>query len=132
MFVFLHQAALKPGRTESVLPGVENTHLAGDDMSHIEELRDVIRNFHHAKATHVESVPVTESFQGEVVWDGIVEVFGIKGHPMADRVYAWIQATDDWTNPRHHVTVLHVPPVTSPQAAVQAVIAREYKKRAGG
>jgi hypothetical protein len=99
-------------------------------MTHIQELQSVIRHLHGAKAKHLESVPVTELFQGQTVWDGVVEVFQIKGHPKTDRVYAWIHATDDSANPKRHVTVLHIPPVTSPKAAVQAAIVQEYKNRA--
>jgi hypothetical protein len=32
------------------------------------------------------SVPFTELFQGQVVWDGVIEVFKLKGHPKTDRV----------------------------------------------
>jgi len=57
---------------------------------------------------------VKESFQGKTVWDGIVEVFDLKGHPTAFRIYAWAHDTDDPDNPRRHVTVLHAHPVKSP------------------
>jgi hypothetical protein len=77
---------------------------------------------------YVESVPVTVSFQGKTVWDGIVEVFRLKGHPQADRVYAWIHQTDDPAHPKRHATVLHIPPVVSPQTAVQAAIVQEFRE----
>ena len=48
-------------------------------MSHIEELRDAIHKLHGGEATHATSVPVKEVFNGETVWDGIVEVFHLKG-----------------------------------------------------
>jgi hypothetical protein len=99
-------------------------------MTHIQELRDVIRHLHGATATHLESVPVKESFQGQTVWDGTVEVFHIKGHPKTNRVYAWIHETDDPKHPKRHVTVLHIPPVVSPETAVQAAIVQEFKDRA--
>jgi len=50
---------------------------------------------HGGKAKHLESVPVTERFEGQIIWDGIVEVFRLKGHPKTDRVYAWMYRTDD-------------------------------------
>ena len=50
-------------------------------MTYIEELRDVIRRLHGAEATHVESVPVKETFQGKTMWEGIVEVFELVGIP---------------------------------------------------
>lgn len=99
-------------------------------MTHIQELREVIHTLHGGKATYLESVPVRESFRGQTVWDGVVEVFRLEGHPKTDRVYAWTHDTDDPKHPKRHVTVLHIPPVVSPQTAVQAAIVQEYKDRA--
>jgi hypothetical protein len=95
--------------------------------SYIEELRDVIRRLHGAEATHVESVPVKETFQGKTVWEGIVEVFDLKDHPKAHRVYAWAHDTGDPGRPRHHVTVLHLHPIKSAQDAVRAAIVQEFR-----
>ena len=78
---------------------------------------------------HVESVPVKETFQGKTVWEGIVEVFDIRGHPTATRIYAWAHDTDDPEKPRRHVTVLHKHPVASPFSAVRAAIVQEFKNR---
>ena len=99
-------------------------------MTYIQELRDVIHRLHKAKAEHVESVPVKEVYQGQTVWDGVVEVFDLTGHPKANRIYAWMHDTGDPANPKRHVTVLHIPPVVSPQTAVKAAIVQEFKDRA--
>jgi len=99
-------------------------------MSHIQDLRDVIQRLHGAEAKHVESVPVVEQHQGQTVWDGIVEVFDLIGHPKTHRVYAWAHETDDPKKPKRHVTVLHIPPVVSPQTAVRAAIIQEYRNNA--
>ena len=96
-------------------------------MSYIQELRDVIRRLHGAEATHVKSVPVTEVFQGQMVWEGIVEVFDLVGHATAHRVYAWAHETDNPDKPIRHVTVLHLHPVKSAQDAVRAAIMQEAK-----
>lgn len=90
----------------------------------------MIQHLHGATAMYLKSVPVIERFHGRVVWDGVVEVFQIKGHPQTDTVYAWSHETDDPKNPKRHVTVLHIPPVVSPQTAVQAAIVQEFKSRA--
>jgi hypothetical protein len=95
-------------------------------LSYIEELKDVIHKLHSAEATHVESVPVRESFQGKTVWEGVVEVFDLTGHPKASRVYAWAHETDNPKRPKH-VTVLHIPPVVSPETAVRAAIVQESR-----
>ncbi len=97
-------------------------------MTYIEELQDVIRKLHGVKAKHSKSVPVKETFQGQTVWDGVVEVFNLKGHPKARKVYAWAHDTDDPAHPRRHVTVLRIPPVTSPELAVRAAIVQEFKQ----
>ena len=96
-------------------------------MSHIDDLKVIIHKLHGAKATHRESVPVKEVWQGQTVWDGIVEVFDLHGHPKANIAYAWSHETDDPANPKRHVTVLHVPPVESPITAVRAAILQEFR-----
>src|ERR1019366_5300155 len=96
-------------------------------MNYIEELKDVIRKLHGVEATHVQSVPVKETFQGETVWDGIVEVFELHGHPKAKTAYAWTPASASPTQPRRSVTVLHLDPITSPVLAVRAAIVQELR-----
>lgn len=100
-------------------------------MTHIQELRDTIRGLHGGRASHLESVQVTETFKGQTVWDGVVEVFLLEGHPKTDRVYAWRHETGDPTKPWKSVTVLHILPVISPQTAVKAVIVKEFKEGHG-
>lgn len=96
-------------------------------MSYIEELKDVIRGLHGAEATHVGGVSVTETFQGQTMWDGIVEVFDLKDHPTAFRVYAWAYDTNNPDSPRRHVTVLHAHPIKSAHDAVRAFIIQESR-----
>jgi hypothetical protein len=95
---------------------------------HIKELGEAIRHLHGATAKHAKSVPVKESFKGETVWDGVVEVFTLSGHPRTNIVYAWSHDTDNPKKPKRHVTVLHIPPVVSPETAVRAAIVKEFRK----
>ena len=95
-------------------------------MASIEELRAVIRKLHDAEPTHRESVPVKEFFRGETVWEGIVEVFDLSGHPKASKVYAWTNEADD-PSKAHHVTVLHLGPIKSAADAVRAAIVQEFR-----
>jgi len=99
-------------------------------MSPIEELQDVIRKLHGVSSRHIESVPIKETFRGQTVWDGVVEVFELIGHPTAARLYAWSHTTDDLKMPKRHVTVLHSDPVTSPLLAVRAAIIQEFRDNA--
>ena len=96
-------------------------------MTYIEELQSVIRKLHGVEAAHVETVPVTETFNGQTIWEGEVEVFDID-HPKASRVFAWSHDTDDPENPRRTVTVLQIPPATTPHRAVQVSIANDVRE----
>jgi hypothetical protein len=96
-------------------------------MDYIEELKSVIRHLHGVESEHVASVPVIEKFQGQTVWDGVVEVFDLKGHPTAFRVYAWAHDTDNPDSPRRHVTILHTHPIKSARDAVRAAIVQESR-----
>lgn len=96
-------------------------------MNRIDELKDVIRDLHGTEATHVETVPVKETFQGQTVWEGDVEVFDLADHPKASRVYAWSHGDPD--NPQH-ITVLQIPPAVTPQRAVQVAIAGMFREQA--
>jgi hypothetical protein len=97
------------------------------DLTYIEKLREVIHHLHGVEARHVESVPIKEVYQGKTIWEGVVEVFDITGHPTAPRVYAWAHDTDDPKHPRRHVTVLHIPPVVTPLLAVRAALVQEAR-----
>src|ERR1035438_1013256 len=80
----------------------------GGGMTYIEELSEAIRRLHGVEATHRESVPVKEVFQGKTIWEGIVEVFELHGHPKANIAYVWTHATDDPNVPKKSVAVLHI------------------------
>jgi hypothetical protein len=96
-------------------------------VTYIQELQDVIHKLHNAKAKHAKSVPVKEVFDGQTVWDGIVEVFDLTGHPRTNRAYAWSHDTGNPKHPKRHVTVLHIPPAVSPETAVRVAIVQEYR-----
>jgi hypothetical protein len=95
-------------------------------MDYIGELIDAIRRLYGCEAEYVETVPVKEIFQDRVVWQGEVEVFNIRGHPVAKRAYAWSHETDKG---KRYVAVLELPPVDSPEKAVRAAIVQEVKKK---
>ena len=90
-------------------------------------LADAIRNLHGCESTWIAAVPVKEMLGEQTVWDGVVQVFDLHGHPTTHRCYAWSHAVDD-SERRRFVAVLHQPPVDSPEAAVRAAIAQEYRQ----
>lgn len=95
----------------------------------IEELQKAIRHNFGCESRHVGEEPITETHDGRIAWQGAVQVFDLIGHS-APRCYAWSHATDD-PKKRRFVTVLHVPPVDSPRAAVRAAAVAEARRRKG-
>jgi len=86
----------------------------------IQKLREVIETNEHCLARHSASVPVKEIFEGQTVWEGVVEVFDLLRHPREIRCYAWSYQDGDETR---HITIFDSPPVNSPETAVKAAIA---------
>jgi hypothetical protein len=86
-----------------------------------------VNHLHGCDSKHIESVPVEETFQGKMVWQGIVEVFSLKGHPKANRAYAWSHVNGKNDDGERFVAVLELPPVVSPKSAVKVAIASEVR-----
>lgn len=90
------------------------------------ELKECVERMHACTAMLVQSVPVTESFKGETVWEGIVHIFSLTGQPKATQAYAW-SAPIEGTDKRRFFAVLHQGPVTGPAEAVRAAIVAEQR-----
>jgi hypothetical protein len=72
-------------------------------------------------------VPVRETFKGSTVWEGIVHVFDLEGHPKATRAYAWSSPIED-SEKRRFFAVLHMGAIKSPVDAVRAAIVAEHRR----
>jgi len=92
------------------------------DDAGVPALIEAIRHMHWLKATWLESVPVVERHEGQVVWAGEVQVFAAE-HPKTDRVYAWSHETD--AGKRRFHAVLGAPPVAGAVEAVRVAIVGE-------
>jgi hypothetical protein len=85
----------------------------------IEAIALAVEKAAECPATHLESVPVIETFRGQVVWEGVVEVFALTGHPKSKKAYGWSFQEGEETR---YTAVLEIPPVDSPITAVRAAI----------
>ncbi len=94
-------------------------------MNERERLQKAIRDLHGCDSTWLRSEPVHETFRGQTVWDGVVEVFGLADHPKASVAYAWAHETD--AGGRRYVAVLQLPPIKTPADAVRAAIVAERR-----
>jgi len=86
----------------------------------IEALQEAIRNLHGCASIWTEAIPVKETFEGQTVWEAVVQVFDLIGHSTAQRAYAWSHEANEGM--RRIAAVLHQGPVDSPLAAVRAAI----------
>src|SRR5262245_41098251 len=93
-------------------------------QEYLDRLQMVIEHLHQCSAAYRETVPVHETFRGETVFNGDVEVFDLTKHPKAKTCYGW-----SYGEPEQFVTVLELPPVKSAQDAVKVGVAHQIKKR---
>jgi len=93
----------------------------------IDNLKILIEREGKCRATHIESAPVHERFEGMRVWDGVVETFKLDGHPEAKRAYAWVIPASQGKENEYKV-VLGVSPVNSAQDAVKAAVLADFKR----
>jgi hypothetical protein len=93
----------------------------------IQALEKSILDLHGCKATWVKSVPVKEVFEGETVWEGVVQVFDLIDHPKAKRCYAWSHELEG-SKKRKFFAVLHRGLIDSAEKAVRAAIVNETRK----
>lgn len=91
-----------------------------------EELKQAVERLHNCRASFIEEVAVIENFGDKTVWEGVVHVFKIEGHPKAEKCYAWSSPIEGSTKRRYYA-VLHVPPIDSPEKAVRAAIVSDSK-----
>jgi hypothetical protein len=87
----------------------------------------IIRHMHKCDAEYLRTDPVKETFQGQTVWEGDVEVFTVTGHPKAKHVYAW--SYDKGERTETFKAVLEVPPVKSALDAVRVSILADKQRR---
>lgn len=92
----------------------------------IEKIKQAIEHLAQVPAEHVESVPLREMYEDKLVWEGVVEMFVLLGHPVAPCAYGWCMGTGDQAR---YKAVLHIPPVDSAQTAVRAAIVAEARKQ---
>ena len=95
---------------------------------YIDRLKKAIKDLHGCESEHVESVPVHETFKGQTVWRGEVDVFDIRGHAKAVRCYAWAFFHGKGQEYERFYAVLQLPPVLTPVDAVRAAISSEAKR----
>lgn len=94
----------------------------------ISRLQDEILRIHGCDAKHVESVTVEDSYHGEVVWKGVVEVFELTHGRGPRRCFAWAHPHGHQGEQSRYFAVLEAPGVESPLQAVRSSMANDYRR----
>jgi len=92
-----------------------------------DDLKQAVERLHHCQASFLEDVVVVEKFGDKTVWQGIVSVFEIQGHPQTDKCYAWSSPVEGSTK-RKYFAILHISPIDSAEKAVRASIVHEHRR----
>ena len=71
-------------------------------------------------ARHVTSTPVIEVFEGNLLWEGVVETFDVACNPTVKRCYGFTYREDDRLQ---YAAFAETDEVTSPQMAVKTFLA---------
>lgn len=103
---------------------------------YITALQRVILELHECPSRHVETVWVHETYLGNTLWHGNVEIFDVD-HPRTRRCYAWTQPAHPGKNVRLFA-VLGTSAIKTPLDAVKFVhmvttapLINEFSKLAG-
>lgn len=97
----------------------------------IPDLVKAVEGMHGGQARLAKTIPVQETFQGQPVWEGVVHVFDLDGHPSATRAYAWSSPIEG-SDKRRCFAVLHLGGIKSPLDAVRAAIVAEHQQAESG
>ena len=89
-------------------------------------LKQTIEELHGCEANYIATEHVRESYDGTVVWDGAVSLFGVTGHPAATMCYAW-SVQEPESTARLLYAVLRIDPIDSSRDAVRASLALKQK-----
>src|SRR6266853_1218317 len=92
-----------------------------------DQLKQAVESQHGGTATLAQSIPILETFEEQTVWEGVVHVFDLEGHPKATRAYAWSSPVEG-SDKRRFYAVLHLGGIRSPLDAVRAAIVTERRQ----
>ncbi len=113
---------------QKILAGTRPQDVAGlMDLAGDYRLREAVESLHHCRAMLVQKAPVRETFRGQAVWEGVVHVFGLEGHPEATRAYAWSSPIEG-SEKQQIAAVVQVGAIRTPLDAARAAIVAEHRE----
>jgi hypothetical protein len=92
----------------------------------VADLTRAVESQYSCRAMLVQTAPVRETFKGQPVWEGVVHVFDLEGHPQTTRAYAWSSAIEVSTKRRYYAA-LGIGAIKTPLDAVRAASVAEHR-----
>jgi hypothetical protein len=89
-------------------------------------LQKAVESRYGGTATFIAAELVKEVFKDKTVWEGVVHVFVLEGHPNATTAYAWSSPMEG-SNKRRFFAVLHLGGIRSPLDAVRVASVAEHR-----
>jgi hypothetical protein len=97
---------------------------------YLDWLKAHIQREHNYPAYYLRTETVREDIEGNTVWLGEVEVFGLIGHPEAKRCFTWGHSYDRSDSNGRVVFALERLPIVSAQSALRAQLANDLRSAA--
>ena len=94
---------------------------------YLDWLKAHIQHAHNCPAYYVRTEMVHEEIEGNTVWFGGVEVFGLIGHSEAKRCFAWGHIYNQSDTNGKVAIALEVMPIASAQNAVRAQLINDLR-----
>jgi hypothetical protein len=101
----------------------------GDKNEYLDWLKADIEREYNCPAFYLRTETVHETLEGNTVWLGDVEIFGLIGHLEARRCFAWGHEHEGSGSGGRLVMMLSIPPVVSAPNAVRIQLLKELKSR---
>lgn len=96
-----------------------------DKDQYLDWLKAEVQEAYGCPVYYVRAEIVHEAIEGNTVWLGDVEVFGLIGHAQARRCFAWGHDFDRSDTKGRIIAVLETPSVGSAQHAVRLQLAKD-------
>jgi hypothetical protein len=94
-------------------------HYAENIDEYLDWVKAEIEEAYNCPAYYLRTELVQETMDGETLWAGEVQVFGLIGHEKAKRCFAWGHDSHNSSQAGRLIMMLAIPPSLSAQAAVR-------------
>jgi hypothetical protein len=127
---------VRPGPPAAVAPqhlrrSLSKSRLRGMEPATTRQLQVAIERLHGGKCRYVETVQVTDEWEGKPIWSQAVHVFALEGNPTATHAFVWAEPVGGVGPKQRFTAILQQGPIKSSLDAVRASIIEAVKEKEG-